>query len=192
MSPNLRRLMTTLLVVVMSLSSLVQPAAAQSEPADVAPAGPAGADSQAALYSLSGRVVDGTGNGVAGVTVTAEPVTPPLIFIPGIGGSILRKPGKTWPLWPNVLEPHENVEIAVRYFSNGILTSAARAIIERMAGNANDLALDPADNYATDIVAPDVIRWVVNSGSIKLEDVYGSFLEDFLVGHEKYRPYQVA
>ena len=187
MSPNLRRLMTTLLVVVMSLSSLIQPAAAQGEPAGVAPVGPAEVDSQAALNSLSGRVVDGIGNGVAGVTVTAELVTPPLIFIPGIGGSILRKPGNSWPLWPNVLEPDGNLEIAVRYLLGNTLSSIAETIVKRMAGNVNDLALNPADNYATDVVAPDVIRWVGG-----LVDIYGSFLQNFLVAKKGYRPYQVA
>jgi len=40
--------------------------------------------------SISGRAVDGSGNGVAGVTVTATRVKYPIVFLPGVMGTFLR------------------------------------------------------------------------------------------------------
>jgi hypothetical protein len=60
---------------------------AQDNPAAVDASG-SGAESLL-TNSISGRVVDGSGNGVAGVTVTAENSKPPIILLPGVMASQL-------------------------------------------------------------------------------------------------------
>ncbi|MBX3002102.1 MAG: hypothetical protein KF893_26495, partial [Caldilineaceae bacterium] len=189
---KLRQLVTLLLTLVLLLQSFIVPAAAQDTLAEEAPPGFTSTDSQANLYSISGQVKDGSGNGIAGVTVTATKSKPPLIFIPGAGGSVLKDPNREWPLWPNLLEPDENLRIVVTALTGGVaITALIKAIMARMAGNATDLQLK-ANDPATNLVAPDVLRWVVNSGSVKIKDIYGSFLSDFLEDKEGYRPYQLT
>lgn len=190
---TLRQLFAAVMIIVLALQACVLPAAAQGDPTSNVPASPASADSPEANYSLSGRVLTPTGDPVSGVTVTATTTRPPLIFIPGIGGSILRKQGKDWPLWPNVLEPDDKLETVISFLTGNLaLQAAAKVIMNRMAGSASDLVLSPDADYATDVTAPDVIRWVVNTGSWKIKDIYGSFLEDFLQTQQGYRPYQLT
>lgn len=128
---------------------------------------------------------------VAGVDIK------PLIFIPGIGGSVLRKPGPGWPLWPNVLEPDENLVKVVRTLMSRVVDpvvgvvvpETVKLIMERMAGNSGDLLLDPSSNYTTTVIASDVIRWIPSRG---VKDIYGSLLEDFLETQHGYRPYTLT
>jgi formylglycine-generating enzyme required for sulfatase activity/pimeloyl-ACP methyl ester carboxylesterase len=188
---KLRRTAAVLLTLMFLLQSSIVPAAAQVIPAEEAPTGFTSTDSPANLYSISGQVKDGSGNGIAGVTVTATKDRPPLIFIPGVGGSVLKDPEADWPLWPNALEPDENLRIVVNALLNSDITALVKVIMERMAGKATDLQLS-ANNPATNLIAPDVIRWVVDIGPIKKVDIYGSFLSDFLEKGEKYRPYQLS
>lgn len=137
--------------------------------------------------SISGRVTDANGSGVAGVTVTATATAghAPLIFIPGIGGSVLKQPGASLPIWPNLLEPDENLAYVVRYLLDGVLSIVAETAWGRMVGNAEQLRLSPDDDYATSLIASDVVRWVV------AVDIYGSLLEDFLEKEQDYRPYRL-
>jgi len=83
---------TGLLTVLLLVQSITLPAYAQSAPTGVDPTSVAATDSPNALYSISGRVVDGSGNGVTGVTVTATSTAPkyPIVFLPGVMGTLLR------------------------------------------------------------------------------------------------------
>lgn len=69
--------------------SLAAPVAAQDSPVTGAPVGTANAEQPAASYSITGRVVDGSGNGLSGVTVTAT-ARYPIILLPGEMGTQLR------------------------------------------------------------------------------------------------------
>lgn len=188
-----QRLATLLLTLVLLLQSSLAPSLAQLTPGEETSSSFASTDSQNSLYTIFGQVTDGSGNGIAGVAVTATPGRPPLIFIPGVGGSILKDkdPRKLWPLWPNVLEPDDNLRVLVNALLGSNITELARSIMNRMAGSATDLQL-AANDSTTDLIAPDVIRWVVNSGVVKEVDIYGSFLSEFLEGEEGYRPYQLS
>ncbi len=97
MSTRIRPMSTLLLTVLLLLQSAVLPVAGQSAPAGVDPNGGAAADSLDTLYSISGHVVDGSGNGVAEVTVTATSadVKYPIVFLPGVMGTLLRNDVKS-------------------------------------------------------------------------------------------------
>lgn len=83
MSTKLRRTATMFLTVLLLLQAVAVPAAGQSAPAGVGPVGGATVDGPDTLYSIAGRVVDGGGYEVAGVTVTATPKSP-LLVVHGI------------------------------------------------------------------------------------------------------------
>jgi formylglycine-generating enzyme required for sulfatase activity/pimeloyl-ACP methyl ester carboxylesterase len=88
---NIRRALTVLLTIFLLLQSSIAPAAAQ-QAAPVAPPDAMAANSPDTFYSIAGRVVDGSGNGVAGVTVTAinADARYPIVFLPGVMGTQLR------------------------------------------------------------------------------------------------------
>lgn len=185
-------LINLILAAGLVLQTCTMPALAQDGASPAASDGRPAAGGPPLRYTLSGRVVDQRGSPVPGVEVTAVRQTPPVIFIPGIGGSILKDPGKPWPLWPNVLEPDSELQTMVRVLNGSLPLNAAKTIMRRMAGSADQLMLDPGNGYATSLVAPDVIRWIVNTDAVKLNDVYGSFLSTKLQAELGYRPYQLT
>jgi hypothetical protein len=96
-----RRLCSVFLTAAVLLSGSVLPSAAQDQTlsADDAPISAASAQAETTTYSISGRVTDASGNGVTGVTITAEymPDTAsyPIILLPGIMGSSLESKPRT-------------------------------------------------------------------------------------------------
>jgi hypothetical protein len=96
---KLRQLVAVLLTVVLLLQSSIVPSVAQEViPDGVSSTGIASTDSQTNLYSVSGQVKDGSGNGIAGVTVTATLAglggDPPIVLLPGVMGTQLRNDPK--------------------------------------------------------------------------------------------------
>ena len=92
MSTRIRRMITLLLAVVLLLQGVAVPAAGQRALPGDSPSSGAAVISPDTLYSISGRVVDGSGNGVAGgtVTVTSADAKYPIVFLPGVMGTLLR------------------------------------------------------------------------------------------------------
>lgn len=98
---KIQRLVTTLLTLVLLLQSAILPSVAQSTRTEEAPIDIESIDSQTNLYSISGQVRDGSGNGIAGVTVTASSTRPAVIVIPGVMGTELRNDPEGCPERPS-------------------------------------------------------------------------------------------
>lgn len=88
---NPRQLITGLLTFVFLLQSSIMPSVAQSPVARDSSIGIMSTHSQANLNTISGRVIDDNGNGIAGVTVTAtmKDTKYPIILLPGVMGTAL-------------------------------------------------------------------------------------------------------
>lgn len=100
MPPSLRKFATILMTAAILFQTCLAPVAAQDDRGAGLPVDTMDAASPQAGYSISGRIVDGGGNPVSGVTVTATAGKTPVVFVPGITGSYLREDGTDSDLWP--------------------------------------------------------------------------------------------
>ncbi|MCL4859216.1 MAG: alpha/beta fold hydrolase [Caldilineaceae bacterium] len=164
---NPRQLITGLLTFVFLLQGSIMPSVAQSPVAREASIGIMSTHSQANLNTISGRVTDDNGNGIAGVTVTAtlkdtkKDTKYPIILLPGVMGSRLAN------------TPRDVISCSLRG-SGEIWLQDGRYGQAWFIATGNTLYLQPDKPEPQDECDQITPIGIMDSGD---HDVYGSFIK---------------